>query len=495
VRNRNTFVLLRVGALVLVSVATVLFFVQLVRYSRLRTDYPPGMTIAGVPVGGTDPQIASERLIEVYTKTPVELRYGGAVIDMDPAMAGFDLNMDAMLAAADLARTGGSFWLGFWDFLWNREPSVPNIPLVATIDEARLRTYLSAEISSRYDEPAIPAHPIAGSTRFEPGTPGQELDVARAVALIGNALESPANRTVTLTSQDTAPPRPTLANLQVQIQQVIEQSGFGGIVGLYLTDLQTGETIHFIYRAGTFYPADPDLAFTAASTIKIPVMIETYAQFGPTLDADTDRLVKEMITKSENPATDDLMQKLDKVSGPLMVTDMLKSLGYKDTFIAGYFYDGAPLLQVIHTPANSRTDLSANPDIYNQTTPSESAELLQDIYECAETGTGALIAAFPGKVTREACQEMMADLKANKIGALIEAGVPDGTQVAHKHGWISGPDGVIKNISDVAIVYTPGGNYALTIFAYDPVQAVWEPVSQMFADISETVYNYFNLQQ
>ena len=240
---------------------------------------------------------------------------------------------------------------------------------------------------------------------------------------------------------------------------------------------------------------EPDLAFSAASTIKIPVMIKTFAEYGQDLDEETDNLVREMTTHSENPATDELMRKLDRTGGPLIITDMLETLGYEDTFIAGYFYDGAPLLRVISTPANSRTDLDTDPDAYNQTTPSESAELLLDIYDCAESGTGALIAAFPGKVTREACQSMITDLKDNKIGALIEAGVPDGTQVAHKHGWISGPDGVIQNISDVGIVYTPGGNYVLTVFAYHPVQAVWEPVSDMIADISETIYNYFNLPQ
>ena len=491
-RNRNTTLLLRGGALVILSIAAVLFFVELVRYSRLRTDYPPGMTIAGVPVGGVDPQTASERLIELYNNTPVELNYGGSVIHMDPELAGFDLNMDSMLAAADLARTGGSFWLGFWDYLWNRRPQVPDVPLVATVDEALLRNYLTSQVSSRYDKPAIPAHAEPGGLRTLPGTPGQELDIDRAVTLIEDALRSPTDREVTLTYKTTAPPRPSLGDLQTQLEQIIQLSGFDGIIGLYLTNLQTGETIHFIYHEGNLYPTSPDLAFTASSTIKIPVMIDTYAKEGPTLDPATARLVEEMITKSENPATDALMQKFDLALGPLDVTSMLKTLGYEDTYIAGYFYDGAPLLQVFHTPANSRTDLNTNPDPYNQTTPSESAALLQDIYDCAESGSGALIAAFPGKITRASCQQMLTYLKENNIGALIEAGVPDGTQVAHKHGWISGPDGVIKNISDVALVYTPGGNYVLTIFAYHPVQAVWEPVADMFADLSEAVYNYFN---
>ncbi|MEI7845765.1 MAG: serine hydrolase, partial [Chloroflexota bacterium] len=78
---------------------------------------------------------------------------------------------------------------------------------------------------------------------------------------------------------------------------------------------------------------------------------------------------------------------------------------------------------------------------------------------------------------------------------LIEAGLPEGTQIAHKHGWISGPSGIIQNISDAAIVYTPGGNYVLTIYIYHPMQAVWDPISGMIAKISEAVYNYYNLPQ
>ena len=206
-RNRNTLILLRAGALVILSVAVVLFFLQLVRYSRLRTNYPPSMTIAGVPVGGVDPQEASERLLEVYGNTPVELHYAGSTINLEPQNAGFDLDLDAMLAAADLERTGGAFWLGFWDFLWDRRPVVPDVPLVASIDEGQLRDYLTNEIAARYDLPALPAHPVAGSTQFQPGTPGQELDVARAVTLLADALRSPSKRAVTLTSQDTAPPR------------------------------------------------------------------------------------------------------------------------------------------------------------------------------------------------------------------------------------------------------------------------------------------------
>jgi beta-lactamase class A len=150
-------------------------------------------------------------------------------------------------------------------------------------------------------------------------------------------------------------------------------------------------------------------------------------------------------------------------------------------------------LQRFDTDANQRTDVVTRPDIYNQTTPSEMGQLMADLYQCSQTGGGALVAAFPDKMSREVCNEMIEYLKLDRIGVLLEAGLPEGTQIAHKHGWISGPSGIIQNISDVGIVYTPGGNYVVAIFVYHPVQAVWDPVSSMVVQISQAVYNYFNL--
>ena len=191
------------------------------------------------------------------------------------------------------------------------------------------------------------------------------------------------------------------------------------------------------------------------------------------------------------------MERLDPFRGPLVVTDDMRKIGLEDTFIAGFFCSPTspcPLLQLIKTPSNSRVDVTADPDVFNQTTTSDAGMLLADIYQCATSGGGALIAAYPDKINSQICQQMINYLASDKIGVLIEAGVPEGTQVAHKHGWISEPATlVIKNISDSAIVYTPGGNYVLVIYAYHPVQTVWDPVSALFAQLSQTVYNFYNL--
>ncbi|WP_322807288.1 serine hydrolase, partial [Thermanaerothrix sp.] len=82
----------------------------------------------------------------------------------------------------------------------------------------------------------------------------------------------------------------------------------------------------------------------------------------------------------------------------------------------------------------------------------------------------------------------------NRIAVLIEAGLPEGTQIAHKHGWVTDPrDGLIHTISDAGIVYTPGGNYVLVIFLYHPVQLLFDPANLLIANLSQAVYNFYNL--
>ncbi|HEX2696685.1 MAG TPA: serine hydrolase, partial [Anaerolineales bacterium] len=129
---------------------------------------------------------------------------------------------------------------------------------------------------------------------------------------------------------------------------------------------------------------------------------------------------------------------------------------------------------------------------YNQTTPSDMGMLLEDIYQCAQSGGGALVAAFPDKINQDLCKQIIDYLVADKIGVLIEAGVPEGTQVAHKHGWVTDSDGVIRNFSDAGIVYTPGGNFVLVIYAHHPVQIVFDEANTLFANLAQATYNFYN---
>jgi beta-lactamase class A len=406
--------------------------------------------------------------------------------------------MDSMMAAADLERTGGSFWGGFWNYLWNRDPNSVEVPLSATIAEDRLRSYLQNEISARYDEPPTPAQPIPGSTSFSRGMPGVILDVDRAVRLIEDTLRSPSNRKVVLSFQRSVAARPTMQNLEILLQQNINLAEFDGVIGVYLQDLQNGQEIHFAMDQGQTISVNPDVAFTASSTVKIPIMVSYFIKYGAeALTEQSSALILDMIRKSENPPADRLMESLDALRGPLVVTEDMRKIGLENTFLAGFFCSAefpCPLLERIETPANQRTDVFTDPDAFNQTTPSDIGMLLSDIYQCAENGGGALVAAFPEKMTADICQQMITFLTADKIGVLIEAGIPEGTQIAHKHGWISDAASlVIKNFSDAAIVYTPGGNYVFVIYAYHPAQIVFDQANALFAQMSQAVYNYYNL--
>lgn len=492
-RNRNTNTILRGLSILFLIGAFVLTVVSLIAYSRQRTGYPAGMSIAGVPVDGLAPAEASQRLLEVYT-SPIEVHYGEAVFHIDPGAVGFTVDVDTMLAAADLSRTGGSFWGGFWDYLWNRTPPSTEIPLSASISEERLREFLQNEISSRYDSPPAPAQPVPGGTSFLPGAPGQTLDLDRAVLIITNALRSPANRSVALTFNQTTATRPTVDNLAILLKQIVTVSDFDGLLGLYMVDLQTGQEIHFAINNKQEISVEPDVAFTASSTIKLPILTSYLINRGTELDAQTVDVITRVFQISDNSATDLILERIDPSNGPIIVTQNMESIGLRSTYISGMFFLGAPnLIPGKVTPGNSRSDIFTDPDPYSQTTPSEMGVLLADIYQCVQTGGGALTAAFPGKVTPATCQAIIDFLALDKFGALIQGGVPDGTLVPHKHGFVLSRDGVMHDISDVGIVYSPGGNFVLSIYTYHPVQNVWDVTNPLVVNLTQAIYNYFNI--
>lgn len=82
----------------------------------------------------------------------------------------------------------------------------------------------------------------------------------------------------------------------------------------------------------------------------------------------------------------------------------------------------------------------------------------------------------------------------NRKGVLLEAGVPEGTQMAHKYGWVTDPiDGLMHTASDAAIIYTPGGNFVLTVYLYHPQQLQWDAAMHLSAHLATGAYNFFNL--
>ena len=490
-RSRGPLSALRFISLALLLAALILTTLQLVRFSRVRSYLPAGLIVASIPVGGLDRQQAAERLLEAYS-TPVELRYGDSSIHLDPTVVDFRLNIENMLAVANLERTQKQFWDDFWDYLWGRTTFPSEIPLSASFSEPRLRVFL-ADIANRYDQSAEPPMPVPGTTTFQPGKPGTALDQEGSIVLIQSALVSLKERRVTLPLQRTNPTRPAFQNLEVLLQQTLQVAGFDGLAGVYLLDLQTAQEIHFAYRNGEELPVTPDIAFTASSIIKVPIMVSTFRRMGPNPDSETLKLLSDMIDKSGNEAADWLMDRvIDPQRGPLLVSEDMRLLGLESTFLAGYFSFGSPLLQVFETPANTRTDINTDPDPYNQTTPSDIGMLLEDIYQCAQTGGGALTAVFPGQISQSQCQSMNQSLINNRLPVLLTAGLPEGTTIGHKHGWVT-VNGIINTIGDAGIIYTPGGNFILVVFLYHPEQLIWEPSAALISELARAAYNYYNL--
>ncbi len=102
------------------------------------------------------------------------------------------------------------------------------------------------------------------------------------------------------------------------------------------------------------------------------------------------------------------------------------------------------------TTPNPNYNTGADP--YNQTTTEDLGTLFSMIYDCANYGSG-LMAAYPdGEYTQNECQQMLELMSANDLRRLLQGGIPAGTRISHKNGWLEDVHG------DAGIVFPPNGN-------------------------------------
>ena len=471
---------------VMLATATLILF-ELVSYSREQTRIPRGISIAGLPASGMTSQEAMQMLLQVYSQ-PIEAHYNDNVFYVLPSQVGFSLDTTSMLAAVDAYQTQLPSWEGFWTYLWNSSAQTHEIPIKAEYSRTQLAD-LMRDIAARYDLPPIPPQPEPGRPFFKAGTPGTVLDQEHGAELFVDALYSPDQRRVDLPVISNQRSLPSIDSLDTLIKQLAAVNNYYGLLDLYMVNLQTGQELHVVHWNGEDYPKEPDVAFTAVSTIKIPILLATFVNQNLPFDAETERWLKEMLgVQSGNDPADWLMQSLDPARGPLIVTQTMRDLGLENTFIAGYFKPGSGLLEAIKTPANLRDDVQTDLDPYNQTTPVDMGLLLQDIYQCS-VGGGTLLLRFADQITPEECNQMLDLLAQDTIGVFIQGGVPEGTKVVHKHGW---DPGIFHTFGDAAIVYTPGGNYVLSIFLWQEDWLLWDIGSRVISEVSKAVYNYFN---
>jgi beta-lactamase class A len=299
------------------------------------------------------------------------------------------------------------------------------------------------------------------------------------LAVIDLALRVPTNRRVVLTVQDSVGIAPTTVALGDLVNRYMEQLEFEGVLSLAVVDLQTGEELNL----------NEDVAYAGLSIMKIPIVLDMYRVLDHEPFLEIAKVIEGTIVQSSNLHANILLAELgggDRSSGASMLTADLHRLGLLDSFMAGYF-DQEVQPPMVRTPANQRNKINTNPDPFMQTTPADMAALLTMLYQCAQHGGGGLAVAFSGEVTRAECEAIIELLGRNRTATLIEAGVPEGTTVAHKHGFGSG-----DTIADAGIVFSRGGDYVIVIYLWHPVYLEWEQSAPIVANVSRMVYSYFN---
>lgn len=283
------------------------------------------------------------------------------------------------------------------------------------------------------------------------------------------------------------PLSPTFADLSSQLWNLVLSSGFDPLTNrfgaLFVVDLQTGEAFSF----GSEY------AFSGTSINKIAILARLYAALNappePRLAVD---IANTMIC-SENVATNRLLSVIGSGSdyqGAWEVTSFLRQLGLQKTFLTAPFTipgaTPAPPPAPIPLPTTPADQVKANPDPSNQLTVDEMGWLLADIYRCAYQESGPLLEQFDGLYQPRECRQMLHVMSSNTVDALLKAGVPADTRVAHKHGWISDTHG------NAAVFFTPGGDYIITMMLHQPEWLNFTESLPLIAEVSRTVYNYFN---
>jgi beta-lactamase class A len=277
-----------------------------------------------------------------------------------------------------------------------------------------------------------------------------------------------------------APSRDSLAQT---IQSRIAQEP-GAQVALAYIDLASGDTLFL----------NADSSFHAASTMKVPVMIELFRgasrgsfamhqrlllvnrfasivdgslyALDSSSDGDTtlyrrvgerisiDTLMRLMITRSSNLATNTLIA----LVGAENVNQTMRTFG-------------ANRMQVLRGVEDQK---AFDQHLINTTTARDLAITLRAIEEGK---------AGPPTVTRE----MLELLLAQEFNEKIPAGLPKGTRVAHKTGEITAVS------HDAAIVYPPGRKpYVLVVLTRGIADG--STSSKLIADLSQIIYSHSTLK-
>lgn len=433
--------------------------------------------VAGVDVAGMTVTVAAELLREklVPINQPLRLQVGATRLTIFPQAHDLDALTTELLEAAQQQAAQGE---------------TVQVPLAAALDTTQLErqlTTLASEIASTTTFEVITATDTI--TRSFGYMPGRTLDVDSALEQITTHLNSlPDARTITLDlREDPTVPRPTFAQVQEQVTAIAEQ--WDGVVGFYLYDLQTGETVTY----------NPDTVFSGASMLKVPIMLFVYTQL-PAFDAEQEQWMREMIIDSNNLSANDLLAATvggigtdAAYEGSQAMNQMLRDLGFEHTYQnmpyeAGDYLIGVRGLAIERGPAEEGTPPYTQADPIVRTTPAEISRMFLWIDQCSR-GEGLLLEQFADALSAERCQEMLDLLAKNADRSRLVAGLPAGTRIEHKNGWTDDMH------ADVGIVRSDGGDFLIATYIYQEQNNSYLPdfrAARYISALAHLAYTAYN---
>jgi beta-lactamase class A len=430
---------------------------------------PAGVRVAGVAVGGMTLDAARRALADALAPLtqPLTVTAGATTKTLTPAEIGLELPVEHLVQQARTASNGNS------------------LPLVITYDQTRLRAWL-AELATEID--GRTGATVAQSDKgpyFIAG--GPRLDIDAALKQIDERLRTPgAPRTLELRLANGAAARPTP-------QQLVEQLGalekdWNGVAGVYVYDLALDKPVAGLHE---------NTVFSAMSVIKVAIMLHAYAEV-EAFTSDQQRWLDDMIVDSDNWAANAILATSvgentpnQAARGALHMSAMLKDLGLQHTYQRSPFLTGGYPGDFTGLTIVSGPDQEGEPPFTAaipllRTTPKEISQVFLWIEQC-RNGTGPLIERYKKTLTPERCGLMLERLERNTDTTRMVAGLPKGTRVAHKSGWIEDAQ------ADVGIVRSPGGDYIVAVFVYRSEQDFDEEKAKAtIAAFNHLIYSYFN---
>ena len=463
------------GVVVLAVIALFLTW-QYLGYRAARRTLPEGMTLAGVPADGmTREEVLN--VLEVNFATPLDVFYENQQIPLAPETVGlrYDTELTASNLDAALKARGGLD--GFMAHVLNRPLGPVDVTVAVAYSDEQIDAFL-ARVAAQYDHPPQEAVSLPETLSFRMSQPGYEMDVAASRDRLAYGLTSAVEHQVWLAVDTEEAPLSDNDALGQMIQMLLADHQ-GLIAGIFIKDLESGTELAF----------NEAVAFEGPGVLKVAVMEETYHALDLPLNAQVSEWLSDTMgvvdsNETANLLLQDAIGAGDSYDAVESVSGAMRYLGLVNTFIAAP-YDADAIGVTISTPANSRTDITTNPEPQVQTTPLDAGLLLEMIYYCSEGG-GPLLVAFPEEVTVPECHEMLDWMSQNRIDSFIEVGVPAGTRVAHKQGISA------DTHSDAAIVFGAERNFILAVFLHRPTWLPWEESAPLISDIATATYNYFN---